>query len=114
MKKLAELTQGGHWFRFWLPYKFEKLESPKRKHVYLPLNRNYKPLGITSRDHVDYAAYMHQAVVFASDPTKFTGVWHDPKGLWLYDDTSNSRVDYFERLSRLTDRTMKLVGAPSR
>lgn len=29
-----------------------------RKHVYLPLNRNYKPLGVTARDRLDYMSYI--------------------------------------------------------
>jgi hypothetical protein len=36
----------------------------RHKHVYLPLNRNYKPLGQTSRQRVRYEDYVDQAMIF--------------------------------------------------
>ena len=108
------LTNTPHWFRFWLPYQFVKLELETRKHVYLPLNRNYKPLGYLGKDFLKYEDYASQAVVFGSDPSGFKGVWHDPAGLYLYDDNPRSRRDYFERLDKLLSRTMSLYGRTER
>ena len=92
-----------------LPYAFRKLEG--EGHVYLPLNRQYKPLGQRSDDHVDYAAYRAQAVVFARDPKTFKDVWSNVEGdtLWLYDDGNETRTTYFDRLGRLMAYSSKLV-----
>lgn len=109
-RKIAYSTT---WFRYWMPYCFQKLEVKGRKHVYLPLNRNYKPLGITSRDHVNYAKYLDQAIVFGSDPKKFSGIWNgDISGdkLWLYEDATPTRLDYFERLGKLLSKAPKIAG----
>src|SRR5438552_14461888 len=35
----------GQWFRYSMPYQFVRLSPSGRAHIYLPLNRNYKPLG---------------------------------------------------------------------
>jgi hypothetical protein len=60
-----------------------------------------------------------QAVVFRLDPHTFEGVWFDPVGtavglqrprLLLYDDTPESRMDYFTRFERLMTRASWLVG----
>ena len=64
-------------------------------------------------------AYRAQAVVFRLDPHTFEGVWFDPLGtalglprprLLLYDDTPESRMDYFTRFERLMTRASRLVG----
>jgi hypothetical protein len=110
-----DLTLKGHWFRIWMPYCFVELKLEGKKKVYLPLNRNYKPLGISFRNHVNYEKFRNQAVIFKSDPTTFKDIWYDFNGepndvhLWLYEDAYTSRVDYFERLERLVLKTMKLV-----
>jgi hypothetical protein len=92
-----------------MPYCFQKLERPG--HVWLPLNRNYKPLGFFSAQHVDYDAHAHMAAKFAKDPSGFDGIWerHRQKDcLWLYSDTAASRLDYFERFERLCSYSMPL------
>jgi len=100
------------WFEHWMPYCFHKLPGIRRyKHVYLPLNRDYKPLGHVSRKRVHYEDYAAQAVIFHEDPMTLEGIWtatSDDK-LWLYDDTA-SRVDYFERLGRLMSHKVRAVG----
>ena len=110
MKKdsATRLTRPDQWFRYWMPYCFEKLEVGSRTHVYLPLNRNYKPLGITSMEWVDYITYLPQAVVFSADPHTFDGIWFYRDTLHLYEDVELSRVDYFLRLERLLSRVVKL------
>ncbi|MFC0634701.1 type II toxin-antitoxin system HicB family antitoxin [Brevundimonas balnearis] len=113
------LTTSDHWFRYWLPYCYHKLEHSRNKHVWLPLNRNYKPLGITSRDHVDYHNYINQAVAFASDPATWRGIWVDRQSaengkLYLYTDGPRYRVDYFARLARVMAHPQRLVTKPSR
>mgnify|MGYP001551924657 CR=1 FL=1 len=105
-----------------MPYCFVKLKSPP-KYIFLPLNRNYKPLGYPHRrgpgpsGHVDYEAYRAQAVQFKTDPKEFSGIWNrieanhpDDEELWLYEDVHTSRLDYFKRLEKLVLKTMKLIG----
>ena len=98
----AKLLSGkDQWFRVWMPYQFIQMPVPTPKHVYLPLNRNYKPLGLSTSDHVDYGGYVDQAVVFARDPRSFKNVWHDAEGLYLYEGGYESKLDYFDRFERL-------------
>jgi len=106
--RARNLTGQDQWFRYWLPYQFVKLDVPGHKHVYLPVNRNYKPLGVMSEDWADYDDYLHQAVVFGADPYTYEDVWTDGEGLYLYDDNPASRQDYFKRLELLLGRSMKL------
>jgi hypothetical protein len=110
------LATKGQWFRIWMPYCFVRLVSPP-KYVYLPLNRNYKPLGYPGREHVEYESYRAQAVQFKTDPKMFDGMWAlveadriDDEVLWLYTDTRKTRLDYFKRLEKLVLKGMKLVG----
>jgi hypothetical protein len=95
-----------------MPYLFQKLEHPKIKHFYIPLNRNYKPLGILGKDWVDYSSYSNShGVAFSSDPSKISGVWLPSEiegSLYLYEDSIQSRRDYFERFERLMARTIKI------
>jgi hypothetical protein len=112
--KQARLVTTNKWFRMFMPYTFTRLHGAKRPLTFLPLNRNYKPLGVCSRDWVKYADYESQAMVFAVDPRKFKGVWETIRidDLWLYSDGPKSRVDYFERLAKLF--TYKIgVDSPS-
>jgi len=102
------LTMMDQWFRYWLPYSFFKLETANRDHVYLPVNRNYKPLGVTSDEWVDYENFTKQAVVFSADPHTFENVWVDQEPLYLYGEAISSRVDYFQRLERLLSSSVKL------
>ena len=102
------LTRMDQWFRYWLPYSFVKLETTNHNHVYLPVNRNYKPLGVTSDDWVDYEDFIDQAVIFSADPHTFANVWFHRDTLHLYEDVVSSRVDYFQRLERLLSRSVKL------
>ena len=109
------LTDPEQWFSCWMPYCFMKVDVSGRRHVYLPVNREYKPLGITSSDWVDYEDYLSQAVVFSSNPQSFEGIWHeqddDGDALYLYAPDGPSRVDYFARLERLMSRSIKLFEA---
>jgi hypothetical protein len=98
-----------HWFRHWMPYYFQRIAHPNYTQVFLPLNRGYKPLGITSSESVDYHAFISQAVRFSSDPAAFPDVWAG-QPLYLYSDAPPSLVDYFQRLDRLSRRQMRLVG----
>ncbi len=106
----ASLTAGSRshhnpFFKYCMPYLYQRLQHPSRKHVLLPLNRNYKPLGALDREFRDYdqLAESH-GVVFSRDPATFDQVWWNTDGLgrfWLYDDSVKSRLDYFERFERL-------------
>ena len=105
---LRKISQGDQWFRYWMPYQFVKLEHTKYQHVYLPVNRNYKPLGIVAKDNVDYEKYMPQAAVFDENPVSFQNVWWEESGLYLYSDAPESRINYFDRLGRLLVRSVRL------
>lgn len=100
------------WFRTFMPYCLKKVEYPGRKHVYLPVNRHYKPLGLTQVvGWVDYQEHLHAAMIFSSDPHAFRDVWHDAKSpLFLYNDGPKSRIDYFDRLGRLLARSIATPG----
>ncbi len=115
--KLAQLTSSlDHPFRFWFPYAFVPLKHARFKYVYLPVNRNYKPLGHRNRDWVVYDDYLHShGVRFSSDPSTFKDIW-STKGdngiLYLYDDAPASRLDYFERLGLLNLKPMRVISFP--
>lgn len=111
----GKIAMPDQWFRYWMPYHFVHLEDSRRRHVYLPVNRNYKPLGTTARTRVDYQDFLSQAMLFSADPATFDNVWMQrDDGLWLYDDNPRSRVDYFARLERLMSRSIKLSGRAAR
>ena len=103
-KQASDLTDHSHWFRYWMPYTFREVGDR-----WLPLNRDYKPLGVITRDHVAYEDYVEShGVKFARDPRTYTDVWHSSQSLFLYSDSPASRLDYFERLARLMSRTVKV------
>ena len=86
-------------------------------HAYLPVNRALKPLGMAGHGCVRWRDHAARAIVFRSDPHEFEGVWYDagdaapgpgrPR-LLLYDDTPESRMDYFARFERLMARASRL------
>ncbi|MEN2746444.1 hypothetical protein [Sphingomonas sp. T9W2] len=120
-EKASSLTIGyGGWtnptptfFRVFMPYVIQRVHTPGHKHAFLPLNRDYLPLGLRRDGSVTYADYMPtHGVFFARDPAKFADVFWEPESgdqLWLYDDSPASRVDYFARLERLMSRQMDMV-----
>jgi hypothetical protein len=106
-------------FRVAMPYCFHKIDAPGAKDVYLPLNRNYKPLGYAGpqgsslSSWVDYKDYLHQAVVFSRDPSTFEGIWTKTTPfLYLYSDSSATQATYFQRLEKLMSRTIGLYAYP--
>lgn len=107
----ANLSRIDGWFRYWMPYSFVQIDHAKRKHVWLPLNRIYKPLGITGAEHVNYADFIAQAIAFKADPRTFTKVWHIIKDdqVWLYSDGPTSRLDYFDRLRAVMIKSQVMV-----
>lgn len=109
MAELTDMKGLDSWFRYWMPYVFQKIEHPKFKHVYLPLNRNYKPIGCIDEKHVNYADFMHQAIKFEKDPSTFEGVWLEG-GLYLYEDNPQSLETYFARLRKLMLQRQTLIA----
>jgi hypothetical protein len=95
------------WFRVWMPYTFIPITVPGvRKHVYLPVNRNYKPLGIgTARNlggaDVDYNKYESHFLRFTSDPHKFKDIFVGRSPLYLYSGTPREGDSYGARLQEL-------------
>ena len=114
----AKLTSRGHFFKFWMPYVFQPIVVEEVKWAYLPLNRNYKSLGVTSRSHVEYHEFAKtHGVKFSRDPHLIEGVWSstdrgdrcDEGRLWLYKDSGLSRRDYFERFAILMSRSLPIL-----
>lgn len=113
-QKTDRISDRKSFWRYHLPYVLEKVEWKGLKHVYLPVNRDYKPIGYMptltgAKSWVNYSDYSHQFIQFGTDPNTFKDVWWTP--LALYDDGDASRVTYFERLGRLTERG-KLANPP--
>jgi hypothetical protein len=90
--------------RLHLPYCFTPVSS--EAHIYLPLNRFYKPLGMHGV-WVDYRAFPEIFVRFSCNPHSITNVWWcnlgrgNSRGLYLYYDNRDSMKDYGERYARL-------------
>jgi len=95
--------------RYYLPYHFQKLPHERLKHVYLPLNRAYLPLGFMG-GRVNLREHMSECVVFDSDPHYFADVWFDPVGLFLYGDGPESKRGYSDRLGRLLSRRIRTLS----
>ncbi len=107
-KQDKRVVDRDQWFRVFMPYTYQKLEGAHRKHFYLPLNNDYKPLGVRCEEEVDYDAYaVSHGVIFRSDPKGFKNVWVG-KALYLYSGHPASLKDYTDRVARLLSRTMKL------
>jgi hypothetical protein len=72
-------------------------------------DQHYKPLGIITRDDVQYEDYVEShGVWFSGDPRLFNGVWHSSQPLFMYNDHPSSRLDYFERFANLMCRMVKV------
>jgi hypothetical protein len=89
------------WFRVSMPYYMAQLETDDG-YLFLPVNREYKPLGVVADAFVDYDAHRDRALRFKSNPLNDETLWcstHRSDLGYLYDDRS---IDtYLERLSRL-------------
>ncbi len=98
-----------HWF---MPYCLRKLSDGR----WLLLNRQYKPVGFTSNEHVDYEALPVSAAIRFSAPLRAATIQKlsihgeiskGPEGtefIFLYDDKRSPRTDmkgYLARLDRL-------------
>jgi hypothetical protein len=108
-------TAPGQWFRYCMPYEFALLKATRlRSPLYLPVNRDYKPLGLSkgSVGFVDYEDYVLQAVTFSRDPHALEGIWmpNEQGRLFLYDDGGDSRKDYFARLDKLSAYVVSGIG----
>ena len=90
-------------FRKTFPYCLTKLDDNRFANVWLPLNRNYKPLGILGSAFVDYKLHIGAALIFYSDPHNFAGVWEKTHStfLYLYNDGTDLSAMYFPRLQNL-------------
>jgi hypothetical protein len=97
------------WFRHNMIYAITKVVADK-PHVWLPLNRDYKPLGIVPQEGwVDYDLYAKEyptlAMRFARDPRRLKDVWVTDQGdmLWLYSDRLWEAASYYDRLRKLLE-----------
>lgn len=99
-----------YWLFYWMPYQFVPLDEKGR--LFLALNRNYKPLGYTKQDWVEYNDYRHLAVKFRRNPRLLKGIWSNPERLYLYRGYIRDPIewdDYCKRLKKLGE-TMKLIS----
>ena len=112
---MIKITREDQWFRYWMPYVFVKIDHPKLKHVYLPLNRNYKPLGQSTDKFVDYMEYLDQAIIFKRSPDTLEDIWmpeDTPENYYyLYTDSQSSRNSYGRRFQSLMEKSVRLVAA---
>ena len=108
------------WGRVWLPYTLAKLALPG--HVYLPVNRDYKPLGMVTHDAlgrrifgtevwVDYEPHANKSMVFARNPHCISGVFIN-ENLYLYSYNDKSMDSYFSRLEKLLSRSVGIYEQP--
>jgi hypothetical protein len=69
----------------------------KCKHVFLPLDRDYVPLGMTGGGWIGYGEVMPtHGLSFDRDPAALdVGRTTRCEKLWLYDDSVASRLTYF-------------------
>ncbi|WP_321868635.1 hypothetical protein [Paraburkholderia tropica] len=95
-----------------MPYCLQKLPDGR----YIILNRDYKPLGTTSREWVDYETHPSAVRMNISSKTAASLSTHakpDTDQIFLYDDSSSpvhgaqQMRDYMEKLSRLAMYTIK-------
>ena len=112
------MTVGLRWEAFFyksLPYCFAKLKNKAYPHIWLPLNRDYKPLGVLSKEWIDYDDHIASALVFSRDPCKFNNVWQSvySDACYLYNDGTNLDLEYFPRLHRLLSHAHKFYKEPS-
>ncbi len=85
------------WFRFHMPYQIVKIEP----RLYLPINRNYDPVGVTIDGHSVWKDYADQAMRLTVPFERLVGkVFINDRG-YMYNDDPDSRIDYFERLAIL-------------
>lgn len=113
-----KLSRNRHFFRFWMPYLFQKVEVDGVKWAFVPLNRNYVPLGMTTINHIAYQDYaISHGVRFSRNPADLQGVWdHFDRGgerLWLYGDGPKSRMTYFQRLEMIMARSLPILAPKS-
>jgi hypothetical protein len=95
----------GSFFREW-PYCFVRLQDGS----WLPLNRQYKPIGYCQDEHYVYEKHANEAWQFTCDPLELDGVWPEKPGApYLYREGDMNTVkdyeDYLRRLGRLIAAT---------
>jgi len=74
--------------------------------VYVPLNRNYKPIGETTKEFVCYEDYVDtHGIVFECDPFKISDVWDRESSefrLYVFDDAiPASRNNYAKHMKAI-------------
>lgn len=113
MNQKLSITRQENLMRYFLPYCLQRIKG----NVYLPLNRNYKPIGVTTKEWVEYENYQHLYVRFSRCPSKMTIEWHyaikNKNGtidkLFFYGDGLDSREMYFEKYLAVMSKA-KLIG----
>jgi hypothetical protein len=79
------------------------LKDDQGRTVYVPLNRDYQPIGVTNEKFVDCSDYVDtHGMVFECDPFKMGDVWDIESNefrLYVFDDTiPASRSEYAKHM----------------
>ena len=104
-REMIDISDREKALRFMLPYYFHHMPE-LGKHIYLPCNRDYKPIGVRGySEWVDYADYKHLMVKFSRDPRLIKGVWKEHSwGLFMYGDLPSSRSCYYQNLAKIMSK----------
>lgn len=101
---MKEATKGKPW-----EFNLDAIYPRAREHTYLPLNRDYKPLGMWG-EWVEYIDFPEQFVRFTVAPEKMVGIWLNNTGCiapYLYCDGPETHRTYGERYGRLLNYLSK-------
>jgi hypothetical protein len=96
----------GVFYRHW-PFCLMKLHADGCENLWLPLGREYKPLGCEQDGYYDYERYGHLAWQFTCDPREVEGGWRmiQDDRVFLYRDHEMGRLrdheDYLRCVGRL-------------
>jgi hypothetical protein len=100
-EQLQSLTAVDHWFRYGLPYVLRRVPYAAGDYVFLPLNRNLMPLGVTTLGAIDPSTHAYMGIIFDEDPSTL-GWRTEGDDILLYDDADPTSLGgYFARLEQL-------------
>ncbi len=82
----------------------QMLKDDQGRTVYVPLNRYYQPIGLTTEKFVDCSDYVDsRGMVFECDPFKIDDVWDIESNefrLYVFDDAIPASSDNYARHMR--------------
>ena len=102
--------------KIFLPYAIMALEDG----AFLPVNRKYKPLGISSRTMVDYESHPTKVKIKGLTPAKAKKIGLKTNGdggnYYLYDDRTNPErsIENWNRYQAILSKLMKMSVSPAK